>query len=85
MRILITGFVLFVIWCFISAWLYNDKLLPAMKKPVTVQTIPESQTKEADSLMKLKASMPNDLLIYFEFNNAKFKTDAQTDNSSSEL
>jgi len=85
MRILITGFVLFVIWCFISAWLYNDKLLPAMKKPVTVQTIPESQTKEADSLMKLKASMPKDLLIYFEFNNTKFKADPQTDNSISEF
>ena len=81
MRILITGFVVFVIWCFISAWLYNDKLLPAMKKPVTVQTIPESKTNEADSLMKLKASMPKDLLIYFEFNGTKFKADPQTDNS----
>lgn len=78
MRILITGFVVFVIWCFISAWLYNDKLLPAMKKPVTVLTIPESQTNAADSLIKLKASMPKDLLIYFEFNDAKFKTDPQT-------
>lgn len=78
MRIIITGFVVFVIWCFISAWLYNDKLLPAMKKPVTVQTIPESQTNAADSLMKLKESMPKDLLIYFEFNDVKFKTDPQT-------
>lgn len=78
MRILITGFVVFVIWCFISAWLYNDKFLPAMKKPVTVLTIPESQTNAADSLIKLKASMPKDLLIYFEFNDAKFKTDPQT-------
>ena len=81
MRILITGFVLFVIWCFISAWLYNDKLLPAMKKPVPIQTIPETQTNEADSLMKLKASMPENLLIYFEFNETKFKPDLQTDNS----
>jgi len=79
MRILITGFVIFVIWCFISAWLYNDKVLPAMKKPVMVQTIPESRTNEADSLMKLKALMPEDLLIYFEFNDAKFKPDPQTD------
>jgi OOP family OmpA-OmpF porin len=79
MRILITGFVIFLIWCFISAWLYNDKLLPAMKKPVPVQTIPESQTNVADSLMKIKATMPKDLLIYFEFNDAKFKPDPQTD------
>jgi outer membrane protein OmpA-like peptidoglycan-associated protein len=85
MRILITGFVIFVIWCFFSAWIYNDKLLPAMKKTVTVQAIPESRTNEADSLMKLKASMPKDLLIYFEFNDTKFKTDPQTDNSIAEF
>jgi outer membrane protein OmpA-like peptidoglycan-associated protein len=81
MRILITGFVVFVIWCFISAWLYNDKFLPAMRKPVPVQIIPESQTNVADSLAKIKASMPKDLLIYFEFNDAKFKPDPQNDNS----
>jgi outer membrane protein OmpA-like peptidoglycan-associated protein len=85
MRILITGFVCFVIWCFVSAWLYNDILLPAMRKPVTVQTIPEAPTHEADSLMKLKASMPKNLLIYFEFNESKFKPDPQTDNSVSEF
>ena len=81
MRILITGFVIFVIWCFISAWLYNDILLPEMKKPVPVLTTPETKTNVADSLMKLKASMPKDLLIYFEFNDARFKPDPQTDNS----
>ena len=81
MRILVTGFVLFVIWCFISAWLYNDKLLPAMKKPVTIQTTPETLTNEADSLMKLNASMPENLLIYFEFNETKFKPDLRIDNS----
>lgn len=85
MRILITGFVLFVIWCFVSAWLYNDILLPAIRKPVTVQTIPQAQTHEADSLMKLKASMPKNLLIYFEFNGSKFKPDLQTDNSISQF
>ena len=81
MRILITGFVVFVIWCFISAWLYNDKLLPAMKKPVPIQTIPQAQTNVADSLTRLKAMMPKDLLIFFEFNDAKFKPDPQTDES----
>ena len=85
MRILITGFVFFVIWCFVSAWLYNDKPLPAMKKPVTMQTISEKQTNEADSLMKLKASMPKNLLIYFEFNDSKFKPDPQIDNSVTEF
>ena len=85
MRILITGFVFFVIWAFISSWLYNDKLLPVMRKPVTVITIPAPPTHEADSLMKLKASMPKNLLIYFEFNDSKFKPDPQTDNSVSEF
>jgi outer membrane protein OmpA-like peptidoglycan-associated protein len=85
MRILATGFVFFVIWCFVSAWLYNDKLLPVIRKPITAQTIPETQTHEADSLMKLKASMPKNLLIYFEFNESRFKPDPQTDNSVSEF
>jgi outer membrane protein OmpA-like peptidoglycan-associated protein len=85
MKILITGLVAFVIWCFISAWLYNDKLLPVLKPPVQEMTIPESQINAADSLMKLKALMPKDLLIYFEFNEAKFKADPQTDNSIAEF
>jgi outer membrane protein OmpA-like peptidoglycan-associated protein len=80
MRILITGFVLFVIWCIFSAWLYNDKLIPEMKKSEPIQTIPVPLTNEADSLMKLKASMLEKLQIYFEFNDTKFKPDLQTDN-----
>jgi len=80
MRILITGFVLLVIWCFFSAWIYNDKLVPTMKKSVPIKTTPKPLTNEADSLMKLKASMPGNLVIYFEFNEAKFKPDQQTDN-----
>jgi outer membrane protein OmpA-like peptidoglycan-associated protein len=81
MKILVTGFVAFVIWCFISAWLYNDILLPVIKKPVPVQTIPDSQSIVADSLALLKASMPAKLVIYFEFNDAKFKPDPQTDSN----
>lgn len=81
MRILITGFVVFVIWCFFSSWLYNDILLPVMKRPVPVLATPENQTNVADSLAKLKAMMPGDLLIYFEFNSSKFKPDPQYDNS----
>ncbi len=77
MRILITGAAAFVIWCFISAWLYNDKLLPVLNKSVPVAVSPESRNNVADSLMKLKALMPADLLIYFEFNDAKFKPDPQ--------
>ena len=85
MRILITGFVVFVIWSFISAWLYVDKILPAMEKPVPIQKITELQTAVADSLTLLKESMPKNLTIYFEFDKVKFKTDPQTDIRISEF
>lgn len=81
MRILITGFIVLVIWSFFSMWLYVDILRPAVKTPAIVQPATESQSKEADSLMKIYASMPKDLLIYFEFDKAKFKSDPQTDSS----
>lgn len=81
MRILITGAIAFVIWCFFSSWLYNDILLPVMRKPVPALAIPVSQNNEADSLIKLKALMPKDLSIYFEFNDSKLKPDPQYDNS----
>lgn len=85
MRILIPGFAVFVIWCFISAWLYNDKLLPAMHKPVPVQIIPDPQKIVADSLAKIYASMPQKLMIYFEFDKSKFKNDPQTDSRIAEF
>ena len=85
MRILTTGVVLLAIWCFISAWIYNDKLIPAMTKQVTSPAITETQTPEADSLMKIKASMPKNLLIYFEFDKTKFKPDPQNESSVGEF
>jgi len=81
MKILITGAVAFVIWCFISAWLYNDILLPVIKKPVPVQTIPDPQQIAADSVAKVLESMPAILTIYFEFDEHLFKPDPQIDNS----
>jgi OOP family OmpA-OmpF porin len=56
-----------------------------MNKPVPVLTTPENKTNEADSLMKLKASMPKDLMIYFEFNESKFKPDPQFDQTIAEF
>jgi OOP family OmpA-OmpF porin len=85
MRILIFGFVVFVIWSFFSTWLYVDKILPSMNEPVAVQTIPEPKNTVADSLAQLYDSMPKDLMIYFEFNKVKFKTDPQTDISVSDF
>ncbi len=85
MRILITGFAAFVIWCIVSAWLYNDKLKPVLDRPVPVVAVPDKLTNEADSLMKLKAMMPENLTIYFEFDNARFKPDPQTNNRIAEF
>ena len=85
MRILITGFVVFVIWAIFSSWLYNDILLPVINKPVAVQTIPEPQNPVADSLAKIYALMPKTLMIGFEFDRAKFKPDPQTDSKIAEF
>jgi len=81
MRILIIGFVVFVLWSVFSVWLYVDKIKPALNKPETVQEIPETQTNIADTLMQQPATTvrPNDLIIYFEFDNAEFKPDPETD------
>jgi outer membrane protein OmpA-like peptidoglycan-associated protein len=84
MRILIAGTVLFVIWAFFSAWLYNDVLLPVINKPVTVQTITVPPDPVADSLARIYASAPKPLIIYFEFDKEKFKTDPQTDSKIAE-
>jgi outer membrane protein OmpA-like peptidoglycan-associated protein len=78
MRILIAGVITLAIWCVVSAWLYNDKLLPVIRKPATVQPVPVAQSQEADSLMKIKASMPKKFVIYFEFDKTKFKPDQTT-------
>lgn len=74
-----------MIWCFVSAWLYNDHLLPSLKKPASIVTVDDKAAREADSLMKLKELMPDDLLIYFEFNDIRFKTDSQTDSRVAEF
>jgi outer membrane protein OmpA-like peptidoglycan-associated protein len=85
MRVLITGFILLIIWSFFSMWMYVDILKPMTKKPPVVLLVPESQIREADSLKKFYASMPKDLMIYFEFDKARFKPDPQTDSCIAEF
>lgn len=85
MRILITGFILFLAWSFFSMWLYVDILKPSTKKPPVVQQVPEKKIREADSLKRFYASMPKDLMIYFEFDKSKFTSDPQTENSITEF
>lgn len=85
MRILITGFIALVIWSVFSMWLYVDILKPATKKQPVVQPVSEIQTREADSLAKLTASMPKDLIISFEFDKTKFVIDEKLDNQAAEF
>jgi outer membrane protein OmpA-like peptidoglycan-associated protein len=81
MRILIIGFIVFVIWSLFSVWLYIEKIKPVADDPITIQPIPEIQPIVVDSVVQSDAIMPNDLMIYFEFDDASFNTDPKTDNS----
>ncbi len=85
MRILITGFVVFVIWSFFSVWLYVDILRHAAKAPVAEQPIPEQTANEADSLARLHELMPKDLMINFEFDKTEFTPNPQVESSLAEF
>ncbi len=78
MRVLITGFIAFVIWSFFSMWLYVDILKPATRRPVVVSPA-ERPDMVADSLEKLHASMPKELLIFFDFDKTEIKEDPPID------
>jgi outer membrane protein OmpA-like peptidoglycan-associated protein len=77
MKILTIGSVIFVIWAFFSTWLFVDVLKPALKKTVPVVTVPEATNNVADSLAKIYALMPKDLVIWHEFDNARLIADPQ--------
>ncbi len=76
MKILLTGFVSFVIWSFFSTWLFVDILRPNLKRPAAVQVIiPGPTSNVADSLAKIYALMPKDIVISYQFDKAKFTPD----------
>ena len=77
MRIIISGLLAFVIWCVFSAWIFNDKLIPVLKKKAPVPVPIDNESRVADSLAQLKASMPETLLSYFDFNESGTKADPQ--------
>jgi len=79
MKILTIGAVVFVIWGFFSTWLFVDILRPALKKPVPVVIVPETNDNAADSLAKIYAMMPKDLVIWYDFDKAGLPDDPQTD------
>ena len=80
MRILIIGFIVFVLWSVFSVWLYVDKIKPALNEPEAVQEITETQTSITDTLIQQPVAVrPDDLIVYFEFDDAGFKPDPETD------
>ncbi len=81
MRILISGFIVFVIWSIFSVWLYVEKLKPAMDGSITVQSTSIIKTTLADSVIQPEALIPNDMIIYFDFDDDSFKNDSIIDNS----
>ena len=85
MRILITGFIVLLIWSFLSMWLYVDILKPATKKQVVVQPAQETLSREADSLAKLYASMPKELMICFDFDKTKLIVDPKAESGIAEF
>ncbi len=85
MRILITGFVVFVIWSFFSTWLFTDVLRQATRKPVAEMAIPQPANAAADSLAKLDAMMPKNLTILFDFDKFRFKADPQLETNLGEF
>ena len=85
MKILITGFIALVIWSFFSMWLYVDILKPATRKQPEVQVTDNTMTREADSLAKLYASMPDVLFIHFGFDDKKFTPGQETDKRITEF
>lgn len=81
MRILLIGSVVFVIWAFFSTWLFVDVLKPALKRPVPEAAVPVPANNLADSLAKINALMPKDLVIWHDFNKAGLTPDARIEES----
>jgi outer membrane protein OmpA-like peptidoglycan-associated protein len=85
MRILTIGSVVFVIWAFFSTWLFVDVLKPVLKKPVPAVAVPETTNNVADSLAKIYALMPKDLVIWHDFDKARLIVDPQIEASLAEF
>lgn len=85
MRIILTGSVVFVIWTFFSTWLFVDVLKPTLKKPVPEVTVPKPTDNVADSLAKIYALMPKDLVIRHDFDKSGFKPDPETESRLAEF
>jgi outer membrane protein OmpA-like peptidoglycan-associated protein len=85
MKILTIGSVAFVIWAFLSTWFFVDVIKPALKNPVPVVTVPETTNRVADSITKIYALMPKDLVIRYEFGKTGLIPDLQLEANLAEF
>lgn len=77
MRNVIIGFIVFVVWALFSIWLFFENINPEMTVPDSGQSIPEPPMEEPE--VPVEEPMPDNMMIYFEFDNSSFKTDAKID------
>ncbi len=84
MRILVIGFVLFVIWSLFSVWLYVTRLQPAIQGAVETETIAEPSVQIAEPPAQPVEVMPAGMNIYFEFDKSRFTPDPQTEKTVAE-
>ena len=85
MKILTIGAVIFVIWAFFSTWLFVDVIKPALKKPVETVAVPVTTNNVADSLARIYALMPKDLIIWHDFDKARLIPDPLMETSLAEF
>jgi outer membrane protein OmpA-like peptidoglycan-associated protein len=85
MRIISLGAAVFIIWGFFSTWLFVDIIRPSLEKKVEAAAAPETTDSVADSLARIYALMPKDLVIRYDFDKAGFDTDPQLDASLAEF
>ena len=81
MKILTTGFLVFVCWASLSTWLYVCKIkgLCGEHELILISTIKVDDVYTADSLpntLAAKPVMPDKLLVYFAFDKSEFITDS---------
>jgi len=81
MKILTTGFLVFVCWASLSTWFYVCKIkgMCGAHETIIVNSIKVKDAFTADSLpntLAAKPVMPDNLLIYFAFDKSEFVTES---------
>ena len=84
MRTLVIGFLVFCGWAALSTWLYVCKIKGLCGEPTTVQveTINQQEASVIDSVsqpaVQPQVVIPDNLVIYFAYNESDFTPDAAT-------